>query len=60
MTTLAKFYEADRKVTEIENNGGTYFGEGYGTIEHTQEYNEALEEAQRLYKELEARGVNPF
>ena len=59
MTTLEKFYEADRKVTELEKTD-MYMGEGYGTVETTKEYNEALTEAQRLYTELESKGINPF
>ena len=61
MTTLVeKFRAADKKVTEIENNGGLYLGESYGSTESTKEYDEALEEAQSLYAELEKLGIDPF
>ena len=59
MTTLEKFLAADKKVTEIENNGGLYLS-GYGGAESTAEYDKALEDAQKLYAELEAQGINPF
>ena len=59
MTTLEKFLAADKKVTSIEENGGIFLA-GYGGAESTKEYDKALEEAQKLYKELEAQGVNPF
>ena len=59
MTTLNKFKAADRKVTEIENKGGVYMGDGYGTVETTKEYDEALIEAQALYVELEKLGIDP-
>ena len=61
MTTLVeKFRTADKKVTEIENNGGLYLGEAYGSVGSTNEYNEALQEAQSLYAELEKLGIDPF
>ena len=59
MTTLEKFIAADKKVNEIESNGGLFL-EGYGGTGSTKEYDEALEEAQKLYAELEAKGINPF
>jgi len=58
MTTLEKFIQADKKVTEIENNGGV-FVDGYGTGT-TKEYDSALEESQKLYEELNKMGINPF
>ncbi len=59
MTNLQKFKAADKKVTEIENKGGVYMGDGYGTVETTTEYDEALIEAQALYAELEKLGIDP-
>ncbi len=58
MTTQEKinnFLEADRKVTEIENN--ISFDTIHGT---TKEHSEAIETAQNLYYELEAEGIDPF
>jgi hypothetical protein len=59
MTLLEKFLAADKKVTELENNGGLYL-EGYGGVDSTKEYDKALETAQKLYQELEKKGINPF
>ena len=59
MTLLEKFRQADKKVNEIEANGGLLSG-SYGTVETTKEYDKALEEAQELYMELEKQGIYPF
>lgn len=59
MTTLEKFIAADKKVNDIENNDGLILS-GYGGVESTKEYDEALKEAQALYSELESEGINPF
>lgn len=59
MTLLEKFRAADKKVTEIENNGGLFL-EGYGACNTTLEYDKALEEAQKLYNQLIEKGINPF
>ena len=58
MTTLQQFLQADKKVTEIENNGGLFI-DGY-SVDSTEEYNLALEASQKLYKELQENGINPF
>ena len=61
MTTLEKFRKADAKVTLIEDQqGGTFEKANYGGVGHTEEYNNALLEAQDLYAELETLGINPF
>ena len=57
---LNNFKKADKKVSDIENAGGVYMGEGYGSVESTKEYDKALEESQSLYMELQKRGINPF
>lgn len=59
MTLLEKFRQADKKVNEIESKGGL-LEVGYGAIETTKEYDEALEYSQKLYMELEKQGINPF
>lgn len=58
MTTLENFKLADKKVTEIENNGGLFI-DGYITGS-TKEYNNALKVAKNLYNELLEQGINPF
>lgn len=58
MTTLEKFLAADKKVTELENNGGIWIN-GYAT-ETSKEYDEALECSLKLYNELLEQGINPF
>ena len=58
MTILQQFLQADKKVTEIENNGGLFI-DRY-SVESTEEYDLALETSQKLYKELQENGVNPF
>ena len=58
MNLIKQFKAADAKVTEIENSGGLYI-DGYATAS-TQEYDNALEEAQRLYAKLEQLGIDPF
>lgn len=59
MTTLDKFRAADQKVTEIENNGGLFLKDS-GATGSTKEYDQALEESQKLYFELESQGIYPF
>lgn len=59
MTTLEKFRQADKKVTELENNGGVY-SNGYGATLTTKEYDKALKEAQELFEILDNQGINPF
>lgn len=59
MTTLEKFLAADKKVTEIENNGGVWI-EGYDGVKTSNEYEAAHEEAQKLYSELQELGIDPW
>ena len=60
MDLLKRFHEADKKVTEIEKNGGLLLGDGYAEVESTKEYDIALNEAQKLYNQLQERGIDPF
>lgn len=56
---LLNFKSADKKVTEIESNGGLFL-EGYGGAGSSDEYDEALLISQRLYVKLQSLGIDPF
>ncbi len=57
---LNRFREADKKVDEIEENGGVYLGEGYSGARTTKEYDDALAESQEVYNLLIEKGIDPF
>jgi hypothetical protein len=53
------FLKADKKVSEIEANGGVSLI-GYGGVETSNEYDEALKISQDLYNQLIELGIDPF
>lgn len=60
MTTLEKFRQADKRVTELESKLDCTTDTYVPMRIETEEYKEALKEAQKLYAELETQGINPF
>jgi len=60
MTLTEKFLAADEKVSEIEARNFEVYNPETDRYETSKEYTEALEDAQKLYAELEKQGINPF
>jgi len=60
MTTLELFLQADKKVTEVEERNYEAYNPETDRYEVTEEYTKALEYSQKLYRELQEKGINPF